>query len=328
MSVTNAYYTLATNAEAVRLDQGDLKYQSALVAVAKAKEHSGMAAGVDVLSASAQQEKSRYTLEAAVASEENARESLAQTIGAPLETQFSVTVQVAQPALPAPSIDTLIGMALANRPEIASAQQGVAIAQTNRRSADTDLYPQIQAFAGIGNQFSASLLASEYQSIAQQNAFNEANGLPLLPFPSRGNPGYWNIGVNSSITIPFWDWGARRANHRNLDEQIVAANQNLQAVQTQVEIDVRQAYRAAQTAQAQLSSAQDETSYATEAARIARLQYENGLKTLLDVQQAQQSALSAQADLFNARVAYVNAIVKLRSALGIYTPEQDVADLG
>ncbi|HET9097240.1 MAG TPA: TolC family protein, partial [Candidatus Baltobacteraceae bacterium] len=77
----------------------------------------------------------------------------------------------------------------------------------------------------------------------------------------------------------------------------------------------------------QLSSAQDETRYASEAARVAQLQYEHGLITLVDVQQRQQNALSAQVDLYNARVAYVNALVKLRVALGLETPEQAVADL-
>jgi outer membrane protein TolC len=49
--------------------------------------------------------------------------------------------------------------------------------------------------------------------------------------------------------------------------------------------------------------------------------------TLVDVQQRQQAALSAQVDLYNARVAYVAAVVKLRVALGLETPEQAVADL-
>ena len=312
LNVSSAYYSLATKRATIRLDEGDLRYQAALVAVAKAKERAGVAAGVDVLSANAQQEKSRYTLEAAQADADNAREALAQTIGAPLDTEFDVPDTVAEPALPPQPLDALIGLATANRAEVASAMEGVRIAQTNRRSADTDLLPQVQTFASIGNQFSPTLFAQELQ-------FN-----PALP---RGTPGYWNIGVISQINLPLWDWGARRANHRNLDEQIAAADDTLHAAQTQVELDVRQAYRAAQTAQAQLISAQGETRFALEAARIARLQYENGLKTLIDVQQAQQTSLSAQADLFNARVAYVNAVIKLRSALGIFTPEQDVADL-
>jgi outer membrane protein len=325
--VTTAFYNLASKNETVRLDMGDLQYQSVLVRIAKAKERAGVAAGVDVLSANAQEEKSRYTLEAARADADNTRESLAQLIGATLDTQFSVPVQIAEPALPQQSVEALVALALTNRPEVTSAQEGVNIAQTNRRSADTDLFPQIQTFASFGNQFSPTLYASQLNQVQLQNVFNAKNGLPLLPIPSRGTPGFWNIGMTSQISLPLWDWGNRRANHRNLDEQIAAQQNNLSATQTQVELDVRQAYRGARTALAQLASAQDETRYALEAARIARLQYEHGIKTLIDVLATQQTSLSAQTDLFNARVAYVDALVKLRVALGIYDAHAAVADL-
>lgn len=310
-SVSAAYFSLAAKNEAVRLDEGDLQYQHALVNVAKAKEHAGVAAGVDVLSAQAAEEKSRYALASAQADSANASESLAQIIGAPLETAFDVPAQVAQPALPDQALDALIAIAQTNRPDVASAQDAVAIAQTNRRSADTDLFPQIQTFASIGNQFSPTLAA-------EQAKFGPV---------SRGNLGYWNIGINTTVSLPFLDWGSRRANHRNLNEQIAAAQVNLGAAKTQAEIDVRQSYRSAQTALAQLASAQEETRYASEAARIAQLQYAHGVIGLVDVQQRQQNALSAQVDLYNARVAYVNAIVGLRVALGVDTPEQTVADL-
>jgi outer membrane protein len=309
--VAAAYFDLASKNETVRLDRGDLRYQHSLVEVARAKERAGVAAGVDVLSAQAAEEKSRYALASAQADAANASESLAQIAGAPLDTAFDVPAQIAQPALPDQPLDTLIAIAQTNRPDVASAQDAVAIAQTNRRTADTDLFPQIQTFASIGNQFSPTLAA-------QQAQFGPV---------SRGNPGYWNVGLNTTISLPFVDWGARRANHRNLNEQIAAAEVNLGAVKTQAEIDVRQSYRAAQTALAQLASANQETQYASEAARIAQLQYAHGVIGLVDVQQREQNALSAQVDLYNARVAYVNAIVKLRVAMGVRTPQQAVADL-
>lgn len=308
--VANAYFTLAKNNEAVRLDESDLRYQQTLVQVARAKERAGVAAGVDVLSAQAAEEKSRYTLASAQADAANAAEGLAQTIGAPLDVAFQVPAELPQPALPGEPVDRLVAVAQANRPDVASAQDAVLVAQTNRRSADTDLFPQIQTFASIGNQFSPTLAA-------EQAALGAG----------RGNFGFWNIGVNTTVTLPFLDWGARRANHRNLNEQIAAAQSNLSAAKTQVEIDVRQSYRAAQTALAQLASASEETRYASEAARIAKLQYERGVIGLVDVQQRQQNALSAQVDSYNARVALMNAVVNLRVAVGIENPEQAVAGL-
>lgn len=309
--VTNAFYQLAAREETVRLDEGDVRYQKTLVDIAQAKERAGVAAGVDVLSAQAQQSKSRYTLEAAAADRENSRESLAQIIGAPLDAQFAVPQTPPAPRLPSDSIDKLVTIALANRPDLQSALEGVVIAQTNRRAADTDLFPQIQTFASFGNQFSPTLAAQEAQ-------FGPV---------TRGNPGYWQIGVTSSVSVPFWDWGARRANHANLDSQVQSQQTNVAATQTQVQVDVRQAFRAAQTAQAQLASAEEESRYAAEASRIARLQYQHGLKSLIDVLAAEQSSLSAQTDAYNARVAYIDAVVRLRVALGTYDAATAVADL-
>lgn len=321
--VTSAYYNLSSKVEAVRLDAFDLQYQSVLADIAKAKERAGVAAGVDVLSANAQKEKSRYTLQAALADAQNAREALAQLIGAPLGTEFQIQETVAQPALPAGTLEKLIAIAQSERPEVVSAQDAVLIAQINRRSADSDLFPQITAEGSFGNQYSPTNAVFEQE---QLNAERAAAGLPPITL-TRGTPGFWNIGLQTSISLPFWDWGARRANHANLNEQIAAQESNLGAARTQVELDVRQSYRAAKTALAQVSSAQDETRYALEASRIAKLQYEHGLKTLTDVLAAQQTALSAQTDAFNARVAYANAIVKLRIALGIFDAHAAVADL-
>jgi outer membrane protein len=326
-NVANAYFGLAAKDEVVRLDESDLRYQRTLEDVAKAKERAGVAAGVDVLSAQAAEEKSRYTLASAQADAANASESLAQIIGAPLETAFDVPAQIAQPALPSQPVESLIAIAQATRPDVASARDAVAIAQTNRRSADTDLFPQIQTYANIGNQFSPTLYPQELAQAEALNASRAAAGLPPLPLPSRGSPGFWNVGVNTTISVPFLDWGARRANHRNLNEQIAAAQVNLGAVKTQAEIDVRQSYRAAQTALAQVASAQEESRYASEAARIAQLQYTHGVIGLVDVQQREQNALSAQVDLYDARVAYVNAIVNLRVATGVRMPQEAVADL-
>ncbi len=309
--VTNAFYSLAAKNESVRLDRSDTGYQSALVAIARAKENAGVAAGVDVLSAQAQQEKSRYTLAAAQADSENTRESLAQLIGAPLDTQFAVPATPPAPPLPAQPLDSLIALALTNRPDMLSAAKALEVAQTNRRAADTDLFPQIQTFASFGNQFSPTLAVEE----------SKFGAVP------RGSPGFWQIGMTSQIAMPFYDWGARRANHQALDAQVATQLANSAATHTQVEIDVRQSYRAAQTALVQLSSAQGESRYAGEAARIARLQYEHGLKSLIDVLAAEQSSLSAQTDLYNARVAYIDAVVKLRVALGIYDAAAAVADL-
>jgi outer membrane protein TolC len=306
--VTSRYYTIAVRDETVRLDEADVRYQHVLVQIAQAKERAGVAAGVDVLRAQASESKSRSTLAADKASSHNAREELAQFIGAPLEADFNVPQQVAQPAMPAQPLDRLIAIAQNARPDVASAQYSLASAQITRRGWGRELFPQVQLSAAFGNQFSPTAVNFEG------------------PTP-RGAPGFWQLQAISTFSLPLVDYGARHAERVNDDAQILAAQNALQTVSSQVAVDVREAYRGAQTAQAQLGYTNDEVRAGVEAARIARLQYEHGIIAINDVLQAQQSALSSQFDLYSARVNYVEAIVKLRVALGVYDPTAAVADL-
>ncbi|MBV9270299.1 MAG: TolC family protein, partial [Candidatus Eremiobacteraeota bacterium] len=328
--VSNGYFTIAQRDEAVRLNRSDVDYQRALVGIAQAKVKAGVAAGVDVLRAQVQQAKSTSTLVASQADAKNARESLAQTIGAPLDTEFAVVSQVPQPPPPGQPVDELITLAQTHRAEVITASDALAAARTNRRTLNTDLYPNIQMNAGFGNQFSPTLAVQQQAAIDEQfaaeNAARIAAGLPPLPLSDkptvgRGSPGFWTISAISTWQLPLYDWGQRKAMRTSFDRQIDSAQNVLDNAKSQVALDVRQNYRSAQTALAQLVYANEEVRLGRESARVARLQYQAGIIALSDVLQTQRDALTADTDYYNARVAYVEALVKLRLATGLFDGE-------
>jgi outer membrane protein TolC len=190
--------------------------------------------------------------------------------------------------------------------------------------------------AGFGNQFSPTnavfLQSIEDQQFAAQNAALIADGLPPLP-PSdepvvpRGSAGFWQIQAVTTFTLPLIDYGQRHAERANDTAALASAENALVLTQSQAALDVHQNYRGAQTALAQLQYAKEEARLGIEAARIAQLQYQNGLIAFSDVSQAEQTSITAQSDLINARVSYVDAVVKLRTALGIFDAQSAVADL-
>ena len=306
--VTAKYYTIAVRDETVRLDTSDVRYQHVLVQIAQAKERAGVAAGVDVLRAQAAESKSRSTLVADRALAADGREELAQFIGAPIDAGFDVPQNVAQPALPPQPLESLIAIAQAHRPDVASAQFSLAAAQITRRGWNRELFPQVQFLGAFGNQYSPT---------------TQSFGAPL----PRGSPGFWQLQAVSTFSLPLLDYGARHSERVNDDAQIRAAQNALDSTNAQVALDVREAFRGAQTAQAQLRYTGDEVRAGVEAARIAQLQYEHGIIAISDVLQAQQAALSSQSDVYGARVNYAQAVVKLRVALGIYDAVSAVADL-
>jgi outer membrane protein TolC len=305
--VSNAYYTVASRRENVRLDAADRAYQEALLQVARDNERVGRVAGVDVLRSEVNALRSQATLATAQSDEATARESLAQTIGAPPDQPFVFEEILPEPALAPKPLEELVAIAAANRPDIAGAAAAVANARLADSSIDTDRLPNLQVNAAFGNQFSPT-----------QTSFT-IPGIVTAP-ATRGNPGFWQIGATETLQIGLIDYGSRHAQHRAAHLGIESAQAALDTARYAVETDVRQALRGAQTAMANLATAKQASALGAESARIAQLQYKNGLISLTDATQAGRDNLSAQNDLVNARVTYIGAIVHLRVALGNSDP--------
>ncbi len=327
------FFAIANWQHLYDLAQANLVYQQALLAVAQAKEKAGLVAGVDVLRAEVGVDQTQVALLNTQSDRETATESLAQTIGAGLETTFAVPSVLPQPPLPPGTNSALVEIAERNRPEVAAATASLAIAQLSRASIDTDLLPQVNVYASFGNQTSPTSYVDEQTQI---NALNQAcapypNQIQCIGFPfanvTRGTPGFWNIGATSTLSLPIVDYGTRAAAHRSANQSIESAQLALDSAKTATQEDVLQSLRQAQTARESLSYQQAAAKLGAEAARIAQLQYDSGLISLTDTKAAQATSLQAQADSFGAQIEYINAVVKLRAALGAFDPMAAVADL-
>ncbi len=328
-SVTNSFYAIVERRGLVAVDEFTLKYQTVLVNVATIKERAGAAAGVNVLQAKTSAAKSESTLIADRAAVEDASQTLAQQIGAPILTAFAAPIHIPQPPIPHGTVDTLVGVAESSRPDVGAAHQAVVAARYTRRSWNVELFPQIAISAGIGNQFSPTS-AVELQSELDQECHPPTSvpppaGCPL--FAPRGSFGYWSLQAVSTFSLPLVDYNARHSERVNDDAQLASAQSTFDQTVLQSELDVRQSYRGAQTALGQLAWAKQEAAFGIESARIAQLQYKAGVKTIYDVLQSQQAAQQAAVDDITARVDYVEAVVKLRVSLGTYDARAAVADL-
>lgn len=324
-SVTTSFYAIVQRQAIVEVDRITLTYQNELVDVAKLKERAGVAAGVDVLQAKTSAAKSQSALVADRASVRDASESLAQQIGAPILTPFATPAAVPEPPLPHGTVETLVAIAQVNRPDVAAAREGVTAARLTRRGWNVELYPQIAITAGIGNQFSPTSAVALQSQIDSECATGYLP--PPCPLAPRGSPGFWSLQAVSTFAFPLVDYNARHSERVNDDAQLASAQSAFAQTRLQSELDVRESYRAAQTALSQLAWAKQESAFGVESARIAQLQYKAGVKTIYDVLQAQQAATQAVTDLIAARVSYVDAVVKLRVSIGTYDARDAVTDL-
>jgi len=329
LNVTNAFYALAADRGSVDVDENDLAYQQELLATAQAQERVGRIAGVDVLKAQVAVARSQATLVGARAAAENDRENLAVAIGAPAATTFDVPKTLPEPALPTTPLDQLQTIARMNRPEIGVARTALDVSKLGDAAIDNDLRPVVTINGSFGSQVSPTLFSQEQEEIDQSNAAAIASydsekllfptlTIPppvLLPAVDRHVPGFWQFNILSTFSIPLYDYGQRAAAHHAARAQIESSLAGLYNAYDLVEADVNAARRNLATAAQKLELAKLAARLGTESARIAKLQYQNGLISFTDVTQTEQTAISSQNDLLAARVTYVTALVKLRIAL-------------
>jgi multidrug efflux system outer membrane protein len=329
IAVSSAFFALAANRENVLVDVGDLRYQQNLLATAQAEERVGRIAGVDVLRAQVAVERSQSTLVQARTDEANAREALAVQIGAPSDTQFAVPDVPPEPAVPTTPLDELGTIAKMNRPEISEARAALAASQLTDASVDSDLRPTVAVNGSFGSQVSPTNFVLEQQQIDASNAAALASyeaeqklfpgqiipGPTLIPAVDRHMPGFWQFNIVSTFNIPLYDYGQRAAQHHAARAQIASSLASLYNAYDTVQADVNAAQRNLAAAAEKLSLAKLSERAAAESARISQLQYKNGLISFTDVTQTQQTALATEFDLVSARVAYVTAFIRLRTAL-------------
>ncbi len=250
-------------------------------------------------------------------------------IGAPDDTAFAVPSDVPEPREPAASPGVLDAIARSNRPEILEAQATFAYAKLSDATVDNDLRPVVQFGGSFGSQVSPTSFVQEQQQVDAENAAtlasyqSEVAMFPNVTFPApallppvdRNRPGFWQFNVTSTFQIPVYDYGARAAAHHAARGEIDSALASLYNAYDQVQADVNAAVRNVDSAHQKLQLAKASAALATESARIAQLQYGNGLISFTDVTQTEQTALAAQNDLVSARVTYVTSLIRLRVAL-------------
>ncbi len=329
IAVANAFYALAADHETVIVDEGDLAYQQALLHTAQVEEKVGRVAGVDVLRAEVAVERSESSLVQAKTDEANARESLAVQIGAPADTAFALPGALPEPAPPKTPTDVLGTIAKMNRPEISEARAALAASKLSDAAVDSDLRPTVQINGSFGSQVSPTNFVLEQQQIDASNRQALASYLAeqqlfpgqvipapaLLPSVNRHVAGFWQFNILSTFQVPLYDYGQRAAQHHAARAQIDSSLATLYNAYDSVQADVDAAQRNVLAASEKLRLAKLSERAATESARIAQLQYKNGLISFTDVTQTEQTALSAEFDLVSARVTYVTALIRLRVSL-------------
>ena len=305
INVETAFYTYVQDLDLADLARSDLAYQQTLYDIANANYKLGRVAGIDRLKAQVQRTSSEENLASAEADAEDARENLAQTIGADASQKF-----VVPPSIPVPAANTadqraLDAIALAQRPDVRIARDQLDIAVLGNGLVDAPNRPTVALQGGVGNQASPTQIAGNLQP---------------PPFgcgaPYCFSTHFYSISLNSQLVLPLLDWGTLHSAHDSAHASIESQTAAYQTAQRQAAIDVDQAVRRLKVDEQNLTLATQNAAIAKQAAQIAQVQYKVGLGSQLDVTAAEQTYLSAAKQLLSAQVGLILAAERLRLATG------------
>jgi outer membrane protein TolC len=232
------------------------------------KRNLGVATGLDVLRADQDVSSSRAAIVSGDEALRKAREALGLAVGLPEQVGVAKSIEIndvtAQAERSCPRVNQL-----AERPDIAAAQQKVVVTERNVANVERSFLPTLNA-----------------QSTLSSTTADLGNSQPRTT---------WN--VTAVLTIPIWDGGARYGSlgtARALRDQSLFA---LEAARRGATVEVEQARRSIAVAEAALDVARTAQKLAAEVDRLTQTSYRAGQGTSLELVVAASALRQAEVEL-------------------------------
>lgn len=135
-----------------------------------------------------------------------------------------------------------------------------------------------------------------------------------------------NLTVGLQLEIPLYEGGAVNSRIREAAANLEKAQQDVEVARRQAELNTRQAYLDVSSGVAQIRALEQALASSQSQLDSTNLGYEVGVRTSVDVLNAQQQFYSAKHDLLQARYAYLLGTIRLKSATGLLT-ERDLMEI-
>ena len=186
----------------------------------------------------------------------------------------------------------------------------------------------VEADAGKNNAELRSALASLRASQAEVTAaraallpdlaLNYTYGIDAPQFSNVGPAGAKNLGYSASATVdlPLWDWLATEHKVKQSEIRREAAKVALTSTQRRLIANLSEFYEEAAAARDQLASLELSATTARESLRLTKLRYTGGEGRVLEVVDAQNALLTAEAAQADGTVRYQLALANLQELTG------------
>jgi outer membrane protein TolC len=263
-----------------------VKRAEGYVTLARALFREGQVPERDIAQAQATLGSAKYEAASAAGQIESARAELRAAMGLSWDVPLEIKGELSS-AETLPDLKTFIGQALPRHPEVQRAEADVDAAKARVRIAESQRKPTV--------------------------VLNSAAGVQDYSLPPTSDTYLFSL----TARIPFRDGGQSRAEIAEAKAALASAQATLTQIQRGVESKIAQAWHLAQSAQEQIKAAQEAMPPALESLRLAEEQYRLGLRSLLDVNDAQVQLRTAQTNLAQAVFNYRVAEAQLQQAAGL-----------
>jgi outer membrane protein len=133
-----------------------------------------------------------------------------------------------------------------------------------------------------------------------------------------------NFTIGLQLQVPIYQGGAISSREREAAINQQTAKDQLEQTRRDVDLQARQAYLNVASAVAQVKAYEQALASSQSSLDSTSLGYEVGVRTSVDVLNAQQQYYSAKRDLLQARYTWLLSVIKLKAAAGLLT-EDDLA---
>jgi outer membrane protein len=296
LNIVSAYWTLYQALETKKYVDENVERLASYLTDTKNLMNTGLATRNDLLKIDVQLSGARLSQLSADNDVDVAMMNLNMVLGQPVERSLVLTSVPSRPErdtdLSGPSTDSLVELAIRDRPDLAAMKSRVDASRLGVTVAQAAWWPQI------------TLLADYVYARPNQR---------YLPAVDEFK-GTWDVGI--AVQFDIWNWGSTADQTEQARSQLQQNELLFDQMKDNVTLEVRRAHLGVERAEKRVDVAQDAIDQADENARSVSEKYRNGLATSTDVLDASVAVLQAKTNSIGAMVEHEIALARLRNALG------------
>ena len=279
-------------------EKSSVDLATAALDAASERHRVGLATIADVLQAQTARSQAELDLETLEGAVQVARGALAVAMGLPANTPFEIPDVPATDSVffVAQSVDSLIELAIRNRPELAQARAEAAAASSQIKVARSGYLPAL-AFSAIGG-----------------NSASNVSGF-------AGN----SYSVTLGVQMPVFTGFANGYDVASANEQYQAAIARTELTRQQVIQQVFTAYYTLRTATDRVRTAHDLLASAIQSESVSRGRYKEGVGSIVDLLVAQSALASARAQDVDTRWQWRTSLAQLAHDVGVLNARGDTS---